>query len=73
MKTLFKALTKILIAVLVIWGAVSFYQLNERIAAEQHAAALEQCKKNGFNGWVKLSGDFSVYRCIAATKTIEII
>lgn len=73
MKTLFKTLTKIITTGLIIWGAVSLYQLNERLGAEQHTAALGQCKKNNFKGWVKLSGDFTVYRCIAETKTIEVI
>ena len=73
MKTLFKVLTKITLTGLLVWGAVSFYQINERLQQDQHTAALEQCKKNNFKGWVKLAGDFSVYRCKADTKTIEVI
>jgi hypothetical protein len=72
MKTLFKTL-KIIIVCLLFLGVYNLYQINERLQQEQHAAALEQCKKNNFEGWVKLAGDFSVYRCKADTKTIEVI
>lgn len=73
MKTLFKAMATLLTVGLLLWGAIALYQLNDRLGAEQHAAAFKQCEKNNFKGWVKLSGDFTVYRCIAETKTIEVI
>lgn len=73
MKTLFKSLTKITLTGLLVCGAYNLYQINERLQQEQHSAALEQCKKNNFKGWVKLAGDFNVYRCKSDTKTIEVI
>lgn len=73
MKTLFKALTTLVTIGLVLWGTIALYQLNDRLGAEQHAAAFKQCESNSFKGWVKLKGDFNIYLCNAETKTIEII
>ncbi len=73
MKALIKVSVKLITVGLLIWGGVTLYKVNDQLGKEQHTSAFKQCEKNNFKGWVKLQGDFTVYRCNAETKTIEII
>lgn len=58
---------------LFIYGGYELVSLNEKIEIEQRSAALKVCEKNNFKGWVKLKGDFNVYKCIKSTKSVEVI
>lgn len=63
----------LLVAPLFLYGVYELVSLNEKMEIEQRSSALKVCEKNNFKGWVKLKGDFNVYKCIKASKSVEII
>lgn len=62
-----------ILASISVYGIYELVSLSKRVMVEQKREAIKVCDKNNFKGWVKLKGNFNVYKCLKDTKSVEVI